>query len=59
MTKAMKKATKTYLAASSNIWESQYLVGGRHMRREAKKVSRRAQRRYQKTLAKVELQEAL
>jgi hypothetical protein len=46
----INRAIKSKMAATSDIWESRYLVGGAKMKREAKRTSKRAQRRMNKQL---------
>ena len=49
----MKKLNKTIKAirgASLDIWESKYVIGGKALKRDAKKSSNRAVRRMSKAL---------
>lgn len=50
MKNAIKKAERAFRYAQSDIWESQYLCG-KGMKRDAKRSSKRAQRRLGKAQA--------
>lgn len=50
MSKQGNKAFKRQREAGIDIWESRYVVGGREMRRDAKRQHKRAQRRLNKEL---------
>lgn len=52
--KNFNKAVKTQRGAGIDIWESRYVVGGRQMRRDAKRAHKRARRRIDKALAREE-----
>ena len=48
MNKQINKAQKARNAAKSDVWESAFLVGGKHMKAAAKKSGNRAARRQAK-----------
>jgi len=48
--KNANKAQKAQKAAGIDIWESRYLVGGRRMKKDAKRASNRAIRRESKAI---------
>lgn len=50
MVKNLNKAIKTQRGAGIDIWESRYVVGGKEMRRDAKRAHKRARRRLDKAV---------
>lgn len=46
----LNRAVKRQRGAGIDIWESQYVIGGREMRRDGKRTHNRAQRRIDKAL---------
>lgn len=50
MLKNLNKAVKSQRQAGIDIWESRYVVGGREMRRDAKRANKRARRRLDKAV---------
>ncbi len=50
--KAVIKAEKAQRMANFDIYESQYLCGGHRMKKDAKRSSKRAQRRLNKVISR-------
>jgi hypothetical protein len=50
MIKNLNKAIKAQRGAGIDIWESRYVIGGREMRRDAKRANKRARRRLDKAI---------